>query len=246
MNPVDVILSGGFWKFLSIVISVGTLLVTSILVAKGVVRKGVVNNRCNSVVHSVVNKKNKSKHAYKDTNRVNSNVKENDKTIEELAKMGKTTAERAPINAENYSNGKIVKSLSNPKLNAIVDEYAKTANLAREKNFTKVKINYSNDTNVKGEELTAPDSFVELVFIPKAIYECAINEKTEYPVVISYGDGKEVEGNDLQKTIRLESRESARSLAVDKLRQIDPNIVAKAQMDLGELIGGQTSGGVEK
>lgn len=236
MNPVTLLLSS-LWKFIAVVGVMGVSATAIGLMVKSVVKKGVIKSRCNNVVHAVKTKnKEKTKKRYNQSERIIDKVDERARTVSQVdKKVRRTTA--APINTEAYvkEGKKASSSLTSPGLRKLADDYLSKADLKAEKSFSTVKISYAENSNLKNEELVAPTGFVEYLFVPKAIYECAISQDVVYPVSISYGSGKNEAGQDVERVITLETRESAKEIAIERLAQMDPRIVAKAEMDISKL-----------
>ena len=243
MNPVTLLLAS-LWKFVAVVGVMGVSATSIGLMVKSAVKKGVIKSRCNNVVHAVKTKKNsKTKKRYNQSERIIDKVDERSRNVSQVQARVRTSS-AAPINSENYTqDGRVVtSSLTTPGLKKLADDYLSRADLKGEKQFSTVKLSYAENSNVKNEELVAPTSFVEFLFVPKAIYECAIAKDVAYPVTISYGAGKNEQGQDVERVITLDSRETAREIAIERLSQMDTRILDKAQMDISKLTQSQDLG----
>lgn len=248
MNPVSLLIAS-LWKFLVVVGAMGITATSIGLLVKGAIKKGVIKTRCNNVVHAVKTKnKSKTKKAYQESERLTEKVDERSRVASEATKKVKTPRTITPVNSEAFAQEgkKASSSLATPGLKRLVEDYFSKTDLKGEKSFTGVKISYASNSNLKNEELTAPANFVEYLFIPKAIYECAIGSEVAYPVTITYGAGKNESGENVERVITLEDREQAKEIAIERLAHMDPRMVAKAEMDIAKLTAPAQDMGNEK
>ena len=247
MNPVSLLLAS-LWKFIAVVAAMGITATSIGLIVKSAIKKGVIKTRCNNVVHAVKTKhKGKTKKIYNESQRITEKVDERARATSEVVRKAKTPKTHVVNNEGFMAEGKkAASSLATPALVKLVEEYFSKTDIKAEKSFTGVKISYASTSNLKDEELTAPSNFVEYLFVPKAIYECAIGDEVAYPVTITYGAGKNEMGESVERVITLEDREQAKEIARDRLAQMDPRMVAKADMDISKLINPVQDMGTER
>lgn len=249
MDPVALLITS-LWKFLTVVGVLGVATTTIAVLTKKGIKSKVGKSRAKAVAHAVDFKnkeKSKSKKLAKNSERIINRVDEKSKPASAVEVRVKNSGPQL-VNTENFSKeGKKASStLATPGLKKLADDYLAKIDLKAEKQFSTVKIIYPNTSRNKNEELTAPTNFVECLFVPKVVYECAIAENISYPVTISIGAGKNEKGQEVADVITLDSKNEARDLAISYISQMDPRLVEKAEMSLEGLAEPVQDQGTEK